>query len=169
MDFTRKTMSDQTTKTAKLNWVGAEGLSFTEDSPIIDLEMPQKLERTLYKKKCEWCGEEFETYLITRQKYCKNPQCIKERKRNYEMEWVADHRGARKRYKKKSREKIKWEKEIKEHPERIDEKDRKAKSKRDKIRLARELEDQWNRHGHEWGKIKAEKTLAKVPPIKVTL
>ena len=167
--MTRKTMSDQTNKTVTLDWVGAEGLSFTEDSPLIELDIPEKPKRTLQKKRCECCGAEFETYMPVRQKYCKDPECVRKRKRQYEIEWTLDHKDRRRRHKRNSKEKIKRTKEIEKNPELKSAYERKQQERIDKIKRKAEIEEEWSKHGHEWGKIKAEKTLAKVEPIKLTL
>lgn len=115
---------------------------------------------------CPICGTPFEPY-HSRQKTCGAPDCrrlhhnqyVKDRvdrlKREQPEEWRAYHAKANRKYRHKQYEKRKREAELK------DLQDRWEKQEEFDRRIAE--------YGHEYGKRSAEKLLATVPKIDVTM
>lgn len=117
-------------------------------------------------KTCVVCGCPFEPY-TKRQKTCGSERCkrtyhnkyVRERSRKQRAEnralWNQNHTEAQRKYRAKQRELQRRADELKEVGNRWE---RQA-----------EFERKISEYGHEYGKRSAEKTLAKVPKIDVTL
>ena len=115
---------------------------------------------------CPICGTPYKPY-HSRQKSCGSPECKREvhnaycrarRKRLMEEhpeEFRAYRAKAMRKYRAKLKEKDRREEELKELAERW--------------KRQQKFDEYVSVHGHEYGKLSAEKVLAKVPKIDVTL
>lgn len=115
---------------------------------------------------CAICGMPFAPY-HSRQKTCGSPRCKREWKNKYlrdrmhrererDLEgWRKKHREAERRY----RDKLKAN----------EDRDSQLGGLQDQWKKQKEFDDFIKEHGHEYGRLSAEKLLAQVPKIDVSL
>lgn len=137
-----------------------------EDMVIIPEETgrKKKVKEPLPMRRCKACGAEFRP-VTTTQYFCKDEECKLQRNREAGRKHREEHKDKEEERKRKKREYMKRVRML-----RAAEKDKETKeTMSDMIAKLEAQERAFNEHGHEWGRVKAEKTLAKVSPIKLTL
>ena len=118
--------------------------------------------KPIMQRNCKWCGKPFETR-DKRQVNCTRQDCISYRKIYYTKRWREKNPEKEAASRVKQRDIQKRRREAARVVSKFGEEDRKRVI--EKYRRMDQQEKDWAEHGFEWGRIKAERTLANVPKI----